>query len=123
MTRTYAALRLLELGPLTFREFAEITGWPVKASRRIWKHLLYSCWISPVSRIGKCLCWGLNGLANTHQRAQAGPAPALLLDGRSGPGLRGLGSTGLREQEPGTASELGAQSKAARCQGKGEGQC
>lgn len=67
MTRTYAALRLLELGPLTFREFAEITGWPVKASRRVWKHLLYSCWISPVSRIGKCLIWGLNGLAITHR--------------------------------------------------------
>lgn len=30
MTRTHAARRLLELGPLTRPEFAEITGWPKK---------------------------------------------------------------------------------------------
>jgi hypothetical protein len=29
MTRTYAARRLLEHGPLTFREFCSITGWKV----------------------------------------------------------------------------------------------
>jgi len=28
MTRTYAARRLLEHGPLTFSEVQEITGWP-----------------------------------------------------------------------------------------------
>lgn len=28
MTRTYALLRLLELGPLDRKEFREITGWP-----------------------------------------------------------------------------------------------
>lgn len=28
MTRVHAAKQLLALGPLTFREFAEITGWP-----------------------------------------------------------------------------------------------
>ncbi len=28
MTRTYALLRLLELGPLTRKEIREITGWP-----------------------------------------------------------------------------------------------
>lgn len=27
MTRTYAAKRLLEHGPLTFGQFVEITGW------------------------------------------------------------------------------------------------
>ena len=27
MTRTYAAKRLLEHGPLTFAEFVEVTGW------------------------------------------------------------------------------------------------
>ena len=27
MTRIYAATRLFELGPLTFAEFTEITGW------------------------------------------------------------------------------------------------
>lgn len=27
MTRSYAARRLLEHGPLTFAEFTEITGW------------------------------------------------------------------------------------------------
>lgn len=30
MTRTYAAKRLFEHGPLSFREFVEITGWTVK---------------------------------------------------------------------------------------------
>jgi len=28
MTRRHAALQLLALGPLQFREFVEITGWP-----------------------------------------------------------------------------------------------
>ena len=28
MTRTYALLKLLELGPLTRKEIREITGWP-----------------------------------------------------------------------------------------------
>ena len=30
MTRTYALLRLLELGPLTRKEIREITGWAEK---------------------------------------------------------------------------------------------
>ena len=30
MTRTYAAKRLFEHGPLTFREFVVVTGWPMK---------------------------------------------------------------------------------------------
>ena len=34
MTRTYAAKRLLEHGPLTFREFVEITGWTVRVAHR-----------------------------------------------------------------------------------------
>lgn len=37
MTRTYIALKLLEHGPLTFREFREITGWPGRtASKTLW---------------------------------------------------------------------------------------
>ena len=28
MTHTYAACMLLDLGPLTYLEFREITGWP-----------------------------------------------------------------------------------------------
>ena len=32
MTRTHCALSLLALGPLPFREFAVITGWPRKTS-------------------------------------------------------------------------------------------
>ncbi len=34
MTRTYAAKRLLEHGPLTFANFMEITGWSKKVSSR-----------------------------------------------------------------------------------------
>lgn len=33
MTRTYAAKRLLEHGPLTAKDFAAITGWGKKASK------------------------------------------------------------------------------------------
>jgi hypothetical protein len=33
MTRTYALLRLLELGPLTRKEIREITGWPEQKLR------------------------------------------------------------------------------------------
>ena len=32
MTRTYAAKRLLEHGPLTGSEFLEITGWPSESA-------------------------------------------------------------------------------------------
>jgi hypothetical protein len=32
MKRTYAAARLLELGPLTFRDFRDITGWPERCA-------------------------------------------------------------------------------------------
>jgi len=34
MTRTYAAQRLLEHGPLTFGEFVTVTGWPYKTARK-----------------------------------------------------------------------------------------
>ena len=39
MTRTYAAKRLLEHGPLTWWEFLEITGWPYKTASRVWHWL------------------------------------------------------------------------------------
>lgn len=34
MTRTHAAKRLLEHGPLTFGEFVTVTGWPYKTARK-----------------------------------------------------------------------------------------
>ena len=34
MTRTHAALKLLEHGPLTWAEFVAITGWPRRAARK-----------------------------------------------------------------------------------------
>jgi len=34
MTRTYAAKRLLEHGPLTFGEFTMITGWPSRVAEK-----------------------------------------------------------------------------------------
>ena len=39
MTRTHAARRLLELGPLMYEEFEAITGWPPKACQSTLKHL------------------------------------------------------------------------------------
>ena len=40
MTRTYAAKRLLEHGPLTLREFVSITGWEYHASQRTLEQLI-----------------------------------------------------------------------------------
>lgn len=40
MTRTHAARQLLALGPLTFGQFATITGWPVAACRRVLSYLV-----------------------------------------------------------------------------------
>jgi len=34
MTKRHAALQLLALGPLQFREFVEITGWPARVCTR-----------------------------------------------------------------------------------------
>ena len=39
MTRTHAAKRLLEHGPLMYEEFEAITGWPPKACQSTLKHL------------------------------------------------------------------------------------
>ncbi len=39
MTRTYAARRLLEHGPLNFRELVEITGWPPRSCSMTLKNL------------------------------------------------------------------------------------
>lgn len=35
MTRIHAARQLLALGPLSFGEFVEITGWPYKTCRHV----------------------------------------------------------------------------------------
>lgn len=52
MTRTYAALKLLEHGPLTFRQFAEITGWPIPDCRRTLSWLAETGRIERVQRCG-----------------------------------------------------------------------
>lgn len=41
MTRTHAARQLLAHGPLSFRQFAEITGWPRAACRRVLAYLVH----------------------------------------------------------------------------------
>jgi hypothetical protein len=40
MTRTYAARRLLEHGPLTLGEFLAITRWPYRAAQAALTHLI-----------------------------------------------------------------------------------
>ena len=40
MTRTHAARQLLALGPLSFAQFADITGWPIAACRRVLSYLV-----------------------------------------------------------------------------------
>jgi DNA-binding IclR family transcriptional regulator len=39
MTRAHVAQRLLALGPLSFREFVAITGWPARACSRTLNYL------------------------------------------------------------------------------------
>jgi len=39
MTKTYAAKRLLEHGPLTFGEFVTVTGWPYSKARKTISYL------------------------------------------------------------------------------------
>lgn len=35
MTRAHATRQLLALGPLTFRDYWQITGWPEKIARKV----------------------------------------------------------------------------------------
>lgn len=39
MTRTHAALQLLAHGPLRFKEFQSITGWPAKRCKWVLQYL------------------------------------------------------------------------------------
>lgn len=50
MTRTHAAMQLLAHGPLTFREFAAITGWPSAACRGVLSYLVDQ--LARVERMG-----------------------------------------------------------------------
>ena len=40
MNRTHAARQLLALGPLSFGQFTEVTGWPASACRRVLSYLV-----------------------------------------------------------------------------------
>ena len=50
MTRTYAAKRLLEHGPLTQKEFKEITGWTPKQASKTLARLVELGIVNPHSR-------------------------------------------------------------------------
>jgi len=52
MTRTYAAKRLLEHGPLTFSEFVEITGWTTRQVEWVVYAMLDQGLIHHTSEIG-----------------------------------------------------------------------
>jgi hypothetical protein len=39
VTKTYAARRLLEHGPLSMRDFHAITGWPYTVARKVISYL------------------------------------------------------------------------------------
>jgi hypothetical protein len=40
MTRTHCARQLLALGPLSFGEFVNVTGWPITSCRRVLSYLV-----------------------------------------------------------------------------------
>lgn len=50
-TKVYAARQLLALGPLSFGEFMEITGWPFKTCRRVLSYLVDD--LGEVERLGR----------------------------------------------------------------------
>lgn len=50
-TKVYAARQLLALGPLSFAEFLEITGWPFKTCRRVLSYLVDD--LGEVERLGR----------------------------------------------------------------------
>lgn len=52
MTRTYAAKRLLEHGPLSFAEFKEITGWTHRTAWRAIERLMQFGQVKPIYRTG-----------------------------------------------------------------------
>lgn len=52
MTRPYALRRLLEHGPLTFREIVEITGWTWRIAWLAVERLLQRDEIAPSTRPG-----------------------------------------------------------------------
>jgi hypothetical protein len=43
MTKAHAARKLLELGPLMFDDFKEITGWDYKTCRWVLSYLVDRC--------------------------------------------------------------------------------
>jgi len=45
MTRTYAAIQLLRHGPLSMREFIQITGWQPEQARKTLHYLVDDCGI------------------------------------------------------------------------------
>lgn len=56
MSRTYAARRLLEHGPLTLREIREITRWPHGTVKNILARLIARCVVTP-RRAPGCGCF------------------------------------------------------------------
>jgi len=58
MTRTYAAKRLLEHGPLNFRELVEITGWPPRVCSTTLKNLKRRGVVSCINH-ERCTVWRL----------------------------------------------------------------
>lgn len=58
MTRAHAMLRLLEHGPLTYRQAVEITGWPPRAVQHALATLMRDDLVRPIAighRRGYCL--------------------------------------------------------------------
>ena len=88
MTRTYAARQLLALGPLSFGQFTEITGWPAAVCRRVLSYLVDD--LGEASRFGRVY-------RMTHGK-QLPDMPALETEGQ-----RTDGKTPLRPVCAGTA--------------------
>lgn len=76
MTRSHAARQLLAHGPLTFGQFADITGWPLNVCRRVLSYLVDD--LGHASRMGR--------LYRIEHGQQLPDVPALATEERPGNG-------------------------------------
>lgn len=74
MTRTYAARQLLALGPLSFREFMEITGWPFKTCRRVLSYLVDTT--GEANRLGRLYKLETAGVVSDVRKLETERSPA-----------------------------------------------
>ena len=83
MTRTYAAKRLLEHGPLTFPQFTEVTGWKPNQARAVMLELTQQGDVNMVGKTGSYSKLPIYALASSITVNGLQPLTGQRLSGRS----------------------------------------